>query len=82
MLKANPKGGKIETLTAGLRAHHPAVHRSDRQIEAAFRVSDQNMTDTVSTDGRVWRARSRRKGEREGLLHATTTSRRTERQLI
>jgi NitT/TauT family transport system substrate-binding protein len=48
ILKANPKGGKIETLTQGFELTIPLYADPTGQSKQPFMVSDQNMADTVS----------------------------------
>jgi NitT/TauT family transport system substrate-binding protein len=48
ILTANPKGGKIETLTEGFELTIPLYKDPTGQSKQPFRVSDQNMAETVS----------------------------------
>lgn len=47
ILNANPKGGKIETLTEGFELTIPLYKDPTGQSKQPFRVSDKNMKDTV-----------------------------------
>jgi NitT/TauT family transport system substrate-binding protein len=47
ILNANPKGGKIETLTQGFELTIPLYKDPTGQSKQYFRVSDKNMTETV-----------------------------------
>jgi NitT/TauT family transport system substrate-binding protein len=48
ILNANPKGGKIDTLTQGFELTIPLYKDPTGKSSAPLRVSDQNMTDTVN----------------------------------
>jgi NitT/TauT family transport system substrate-binding protein len=48
ILKANPKGGKIETLTQGFELTIPLYVDPTGKSKQPFVVNDQNMADTVS----------------------------------
>jgi NitT/TauT family transport system substrate-binding protein len=48
ILKANPKGGKIDTLTEGFELTIPLYGDPTGKSKQPFVVSDQNMADTVS----------------------------------
>jgi len=48
ILAANPKGGKIETLTEGFQLTIPLYRTKETAGERPFRVTDKNMTETVS----------------------------------
>jgi NitT/TauT family transport system substrate-binding protein len=48
ILKANPKGGRIETLTQGFELTIPLYADPTGKSKQPFLVSDQNMADTVS----------------------------------
>jgi NitT/TauT family transport system substrate-binding protein len=48
ILKANPKGGRIETLTQGFELTIPLYDDPTGKSKQAFVVNDQNMADTVS----------------------------------
>jgi NitT/TauT family transport system substrate-binding protein len=48
ILSANPKGGRIETLTQGFDLTIPLYKDPSGKANRPFAVSDQNMTDTVS----------------------------------
>ncbi|HEX6959300.1 MAG TPA: ABC transporter substrate-binding protein [Ferrovibrio sp.] len=48
ILKANPKGGKKETLTEGFELTIPLYRDPSGKPNRPFRVSDQNMTETVN----------------------------------
>jgi NitT/TauT family transport system substrate-binding protein len=48
ILTANPKGGKIDTLTEGFELTIPLYKDPTGQSKQPFRVSDQNMAETVS----------------------------------
>jgi NitT/TauT family transport system substrate-binding protein len=49
ILKANPKGGKIETLTQGFELTIPLYADPTGKSKQPFLVSDQNMSETVVT---------------------------------
>jgi len=48
ILNANPKGGKIETLTQGFELTIPLYRTPETKGERPFRVTDRNMTESVS----------------------------------
>jgi len=48
ILDANPKGGKIDTLTQGFELTIPLYRTSETKAKRPFQVTDQNMTDTVN----------------------------------
>jgi NitT/TauT family transport system substrate-binding protein len=48
ILDANPKGGKIETLTQGFELTIPLYRTAETKGKRPFQVTDQNMTDTVN----------------------------------
>jgi NitT/TauT family transport system substrate-binding protein len=48
ILDANPKGGKIETLTQGFELTIPLYRTPETKAKRPFEVTDQNMTDTVN----------------------------------
>jgi NitT/TauT family transport system substrate-binding protein len=48
ILKANPKGGKIDTLTEGFELTIPLFGDPTHKSKQPFVVSDENMADTVS----------------------------------
>jgi NitT/TauT family transport system substrate-binding protein len=48
ILDANPKGGKIDTLTQGFELTIPLYRTPETKDKRPFQVSDQNMTDTVN----------------------------------
>jgi NitT/TauT family transport system substrate-binding protein len=48
ILDANPKGGKIETLTQGFELTIPLYRTPETKDKRPFRVTDQNMTDSVN----------------------------------
>src|SRR6187431_1708197 len=48
ILDANPKGGKIETLTQGFELTIPLYRTPETSNKRPFQVTDQNMTDTVN----------------------------------
>jgi NitT/TauT family transport system substrate-binding protein len=48
ILKANPKGGRIETLTQGFQLTIPLYADPTGKSKQPFLVSDQNMADTVT----------------------------------
>ena len=48
ILDANPKGGKIETLTQGFELTIPLYRTAETRTKRPFQVTDQNMTDTVN----------------------------------
>ena len=69
ILDANPKGGKIDTLTQGFELTIPLYRTPETKGKRPFQVTDQNMTDTRQPDGRIWRARCQGQGQSEGVLH-------------
>jgi NitT/TauT family transport system substrate-binding protein len=48
ILEANPKGGKIDTLTQGFELTIPLYRTPETKAKRPFQVTDQNMTDTVN----------------------------------
>jgi NitT/TauT family transport system substrate-binding protein len=48
ILDANPKGGKIDTLTQGFELTIPLYRTKDTKDKRPFQVTDQNMTDSVN----------------------------------
>jgi NitT/TauT family transport system substrate-binding protein len=48
ILDANPKGGKIETLTQGFELTIPLYRTPETKDKRPFRVTDQNMADSVN----------------------------------
>lgn len=48
ILTANPKGGKIDTLTQGFELTIPLYRTPETKGERPFRVTDKNMTESVS----------------------------------
>jgi len=48
ILDANPKGGKIDTLTQGFELTIPLYRTPETKDRRPFQVTDQNMTDTVN----------------------------------
>src|SRR2546421_2303218 len=48
ILDANPKGGKIDTLTQGFELTIPLYRTAETKGKRPFQVTDQNMTDTVN----------------------------------
>jgi NitT/TauT family transport system substrate-binding protein len=48
ILNANPKGGKIETLTQGFELTIPLYRTAETKGKRPFEVTDQNMTDSVN----------------------------------
>ncbi len=48
ILDANPKGGKIDTLTQGFELTIPLYRTQETKGRRPFQVTDQNMTDTVN----------------------------------
>jgi NitT/TauT family transport system substrate-binding protein len=48
ILDANPKGGKIETLTQGFELTIPLYRTSETKGKRPFQVTDQNMADSVN----------------------------------
>jgi NitT/TauT family transport system substrate-binding protein len=48
ILDANPKGGKIDTLTQGFELTIPLYRTPETKARRPFQVTDQNMTDTVN----------------------------------
>src|SRR5205814_9592301 len=48
ILDANPKGGKIDTLTQGFELTVPLYRTPETKGKRPFQVTDQNMTDTIN----------------------------------
>jgi NitT/TauT family transport system substrate-binding protein len=48
ILDANPKGGKIDTLTQGFELTIPLYRTPETKGKRPFQVTDANMTDTVN----------------------------------
>jgi len=48
ILDANPKGGKIDTLTQGFELTIPLYRTAETKGKRPFQVTDQNMADTVN----------------------------------
>jgi NitT/TauT family transport system substrate-binding protein len=48
ILDANPKGGKIDTLTQGFELTIPLYRTPETKAKRPFQVTDQNMTDSVN----------------------------------
>jgi NitT/TauT family transport system substrate-binding protein len=48
ILDANPKGGKIDTLTQGFELTVPLYRTGETKGKRPFQVTDQNMTDSVN----------------------------------
>src|SRR4029077_11602881 len=48
ILDANPKGGKIDTLTQGFELTIPLYRTAETRDKRPFQVTDRNMTDTVN----------------------------------
>jgi NitT/TauT family transport system substrate-binding protein len=48
ILDANPKGGKIDTLTRGFELTIPLYRTPETKGKRPFQVTDQNMTDSVN----------------------------------
>jgi NitT/TauT family transport system substrate-binding protein len=48
ILDANPKGGKIDTLTQGFALTIPLYRTAETKDKRPFQVTDQNMNDTVN----------------------------------
>src|SRR4051812_9397837 len=48
ILDANPKGGKIDTLTQGFELTIPLYRTPETKSKRPFQVTDQNMTDSVN----------------------------------
>lgn len=48
ILDANPKGGKIDTLTQGFELTIPLYRTPETKTKRPFQVTDQNMTDSVN----------------------------------
>ena len=48
ILDANPKGGKIDTLTQGFELTIPLYRTPETKDKRPFQVTDQNMTDSVN----------------------------------
>src|SRR5262252_10725666 len=48
ILNANPKGGKIDTLTQGFELTIPLYRTAETKSKRPFQVTDQNMTDSVN----------------------------------
>ena len=49
ILDANPKGGKIDTLTQGFELTIPLYRTAETKGKRPFQVTEANMNDTVST---------------------------------
>src|SRR5262249_59302299 len=49
ILDANPKGGKIDTLTQGFELTIPLYRTAETKGKRPFQVTDGNMNDTVAT---------------------------------
>jgi NitT/TauT family transport system substrate-binding protein len=49
ILDANPKGGKIDTLTQGFELTIPLYRTAETKGKRPFQVTDANMNDTVAT---------------------------------
>src|SRR6185437_10882540 len=48
ILDANPKGGKIDTLTQGFELTIPLYRTTETKGKRPFQVTDQNMADSVN----------------------------------
>ncbi|MBP2434985.1 ribosomal protein S9 [Bradyrhizobium elkanii] len=48
ILDANPKGGKIDTLTQGFELTIPLYRTAETRTRRPFQVTDQNMTESVN----------------------------------
>ncbi len=48
ILDANPKGGKIDTLTQGFELTIPLYRTPETKARRPFQVTDQNMTDSIN----------------------------------
>ena len=48
ILDANPKGGKIDTLTQGFELTIPLYRTPETRDKRPFQVTDQNMADSVN----------------------------------
>ena len=62
ILDANPKGGKIETLTQGFELTIPLYRTAETKGKRPFQVTDAEHDRQRQSDGRVWRPRSQGQG--------------------
>ncbi len=69
ILDANPKGGKIETLTQGFELTIPLYRTPETKNKRPFQVTDQNMTDTVNLMVEYGGLDAKAKDNPEGVLH-------------
>ena len=69
ILDANPKGGKIDTLTQGFELTIPLYRTPETKGKRPFQVTDANMTDSVNLMVEYRRPRSQGQGQSEGVLH-------------
>jgi len=69
ILDANPKGGKLDTLTQGFELTIPLYRTADTRGKRPFPGHDQNMNDTVGLLVEYGGARCQGQGKPEGVLH-------------
>ena len=69
ILDANPKGGKIDTLTQGFELTIPLYRTPETKGKRPFQVTDQNMTDTVNLLVEYGGPRCQGQGKSEGVLY-------------
>lgn len=69
ILDANPKGGKLETLTQGFELTIPLYHTAETKGKAAVPGHRCQHDRQRQPDGRVWRPRSQGQGQSEGVLY-------------
>ncbi len=62
ILDANPKGGKIETLTQGFELTIPLYRTAETKGKRPFQVTDAEHDRQRQPDGRIWRPRSQGQG--------------------
>ena len=69
ILDANPKGGKIDTLTQGFELTIPLYRTPETKAKRPFQVDRPEHDRHGQSDGRIWRAGCQGQGEPEGVLH-------------
>ena len=69
ILDANPKGGKIDTLTQGFELTIPLYRTAETKAQAAVPGYRPEHDRQRQPDGRIRRARSQGQGKPEGVLH-------------
>ncbi len=69
ILDANPKGGKIDTLTQGFELTIPLYRTAGDQGQAAVPGHRPEHDRLGRSDGRIWRPRRQGQGQSEGVLH-------------